>query len=180
MGTRSLGRLKPGVSIQQAQADLNNIAKNLADAYPDSNKGSGIEILSLKSDVVGDVRTILLVLLGAVTFVLLIACANVANLLLARSTGRTREFAIRSALGASPWCVVRQLLTESLILGTVGGFLVVAVKLAPAVGCFARCSPRADEIHMDWHVSSSPRSLRSTSIIFALARPRARACAEAR
>lgn len=99
MGTFAVGRLKAGVTFEQAKADLDGVAQNLAAAYPEANKGTGIGIVPLKTDVVGSVRGILLVLLGAVSFVLLIACANVANLLLARSTGRSREFAIRTALG---------------------------------------------------------------------------------
>lgn len=173
MGMRVVGRLKPGVLIQQARADMNGIAKNLADAYPDSNKASGIEMLSLKTDVVGDVRAILLILLGAVSFVLLIACANVANLLLARSTGRTREFAIRTALGASPWRVVRQLLTESLILGTVGGFLgllLARVGTKAVLSALPDALPRADEIHMDWHVLFFTAAISIlTSVVFGLA-----------
>ena len=173
MGMRVVGRLKPGVSMQQARADMNGIAKNLADAYPDSNKASGIEMLSLKTDVVGDVRAILLILLGAVSFVLLIACANVANLLLARSTGRTREFAIRTALGASPWRVVRQLLTESLILGTVGGFLgllLARVGTKAVLSALPDALPRADEIHMDWHVLFFTAAISIlTSVVFGLA-----------
>ncbi len=173
MGTRALARLKPGVSVQQARADMDRIAKNLADAYPESNKGSGIAVLSLKTDVVGDVRTVLLVLLGAVTFVLLIACANVANLLLARSTGRTREFAIRSALGASPWRVIRQLLTESLILGTIGGFLgllLAKVGTKAVLSALPDVLPRADEIHMDWHVLFFTAAISVlTSVVFGLA-----------
>jgi len=121
MGMNSIGRLKPGVSVEQARHDMDQIAQNLAVAYPDVDKGTGIALVPLKTDIVGDVRGILLVLLGAVGFVLLIACANVANLLLARSTGRAREFAIRSALGASPARVIRQLLTESVMLGVAGG-----------------------------------------------------------
>src|SRR5580704_4816339 len=100
-GTQSIGRLKPGVTLQQAQADMDSIARNLAVAYPDADKGQGIALISLKENLTGDIRPFLFVLLAAVGFVLLIACANVANLLLARSTGRTREFAIRAALGAS-------------------------------------------------------------------------------
>src|SRR5260370_13711954 len=121
MGTNSIGRLKPGVTIEQARAEMDRIAENLAAAYPEANKGMGISLIPLKTDVVGNVKGILLVLLGAVSFVLLIACANFANLLLARSTARAPQFAIRAALGASPARVIRQLLTESVLLGIAGG-----------------------------------------------------------
>ena len=147
MGMNAIGRLKPGVSIEQARGDMDRIARNLAAAYPDSNTGSGIALVPLKTDVVGDVRGILLVLLGAVGFVLLIACANVANLLLARSTGRAREFAIRSALGASPARVIRQLLTESVILGIAGGAIGLLIARAQSSRhCRRRCrAPRKSE-----------------------------------
>lgn len=155
MGMNSIGRLKPGVSIEQARADMSRVAENLAAAYPEADKGSGVTIVSLKTDVVGDVRGILLVLLGAVSFVLLIACANVANLLLARSTGRAREFAIRSALGAGPVRVVRQLLTESVLLGIAGGSIgLVLAKLGTKVvlAALAETLPRTEEISLDSHV----------------------------
>jgi predicted permease len=155
MGMNSIGRLKTGVTFEQARADMDRIGRNLEAAYPDSNKGTGITLVPLKTDVVGDVRAVLLVLLGAVGFVLLIACANVANLLLARSTGRAREFAIRSALGASPARVIRQLLTESVMLGIGGG--VIGLLLAKwgtraILAALPEALPRSEEIGIDSHV----------------------------
>ncbi|HZV89965.1 MAG TPA: ABC transporter permease, partial [Candidatus Binatus sp.] len=155
MGTNAIGRLKPGVSFEQAKSDMDSVARNLAAAYPDSNKGEGITLVPLKTDVVGSVRGILLVLLGAVSFVLLIACANVANLLLARSTGRSREFAIRSALGASPGRVIRQLLTESVMLGIVGGgigLLLAKWGTRAILAALPETLPRTEEIGIDGHV----------------------------
>jgi len=155
MGMNSIGRLRPGVSIEQARADMSRVAENLAAAYPEADKGYGVTLVPLKTDVVGDVRGILLVLLGAVSFVLLIACANVANLLLARSTGRVREFAIRSALGAGPVRVVRQLLTESALLGIAGGCIGLALaKLGTKVilAALPGTLPRTEEISLDSHV----------------------------
>jgi len=154
-GTQSIGRLKPGVAIQQAQADMDRIAKNLAATYPEANKGSGIALVPFKKDMVGDIQPFLLVLLGAVGFVLLIACANVANLLLARSTGRVREFAIRSAMGASRGRVIRQLLTESVILAIVGGGLGLGIAYwgtGAVLRSLPQALPRSREIGLDSHV----------------------------
>jgi predicted permease len=155
MGTNSIGRLKPGVTIEQARVEMNRIAENLATAYPEADKGMGVSLVPLKTDVVGNVKGILLVLLGAVSFVLLIACANVANLLLARSTGRAREFAIRAALGASPARVIRQLLTESVLLGIAGGcigLLLAKLGVRVLLATLAGSVPRSEEIALDGHV----------------------------
>ena len=123
LGIHGIGRLKPGVSIEQARADMDEVTRNLIAAYPDTDKGIGAAVRPLKQDMLGEVRPLLLLLLGAVCFVLLIACVNVANLLLARSTSRAREFAIRAALGAGKGRLIRQLLTESVLLGIAGGGL---------------------------------------------------------
>ena len=155
MGMNAIGRVKPGVTLEQAQADMKAVAQSLALTYPEANKDSSIHIVSLKQDVVGNVRGILLVLLGAVGFVLLIACANVGNLLLARSTGRTREFAIRSALGAGASQIIRQLLTESVVLGLTGGligFVLARFATKTIATALTEFLPRADEITMDFSV----------------------------
>jgi len=114
------GRLKPGVRLSQANREMSLVASRMADA-DEHYKASGAEVYSMHEMIVGNSRAILLVLLGSVALVLLIGCVNIANLLLARSAARSREFAIRGALGAGRIRVVRQLLTESMLLAVVGG-----------------------------------------------------------
>ena len=120
-GTNLIGRLKSGVSAEQAQAELGVIASRIEKEYNQSHAGTGMALVPLQEQVVGQVKPVLLVLLGAVGFVLFIACANVANLLLTKSLTRHKEVAIRAALGATRGRVIRQLLTESLLLSLVGG-----------------------------------------------------------
>lgn len=122
-GLQSIARLKDGVSLMQAQSEMNNIAARIEQQNPVTNEGLGVSVMSLHHYLSGDYREGLLILLGVVGCVLLVACVNVANLMIARGTARQREFALRSALGASRWRIVRQLLFESLLLAIVGGVL---------------------------------------------------------
>ncbi len=151
-GMDAIGRLKPGVTFEQASADMNKVSQDLEAAYPDVNKGLGTTTITLRGAMVGKVRPVLILLLASVGFVLLIACANVANLMLARATSRSREFAIRSALGASHKHVVRQLLTESIVLSCIGGAvgLVIAVLgTNAALRLMPKAIPRAENIGID-------------------------------
>jgi predicted permease len=154
-GMDGIGRLKPGVTLEQAQADMDRVSADLAAAYPDIDSGRKARLLSLKDEMIGDMRPVLMVLLVAVGFVLLISCVNVANLLLARSTSRQHEFAIRIALGAAQPRLIRQLLTESILLGLIGGALgLILAKFgtAAAIAAMPRGMPRAEEIGLDLRV----------------------------
>ncbi|HEY1939109.1 MAG TPA: ABC transporter permease [Candidatus Angelobacter sp.] len=133
----AVARLKPTVTLSQARAEMSGIAQRLEIAYPEFNKGWGAAVEPLRDSFVGEVKTSLLVLLGAVTLLLCVACANVANLLLARYTTRRREMAIRGALGAARGRLVRQLLTESLILGLAGGILGIVLAYFAVSGLVA-------------------------------------------
>ena len=145
-----IGRLKPGMTVSQAQADMDAVAADIAKAYPHSNKGWGAAVDPLKNDIISsDRRATLWLLLGAVAFILLIACVNVANLLLARSMARQKELAIRGALGATPRAIFTQLLTESLLLAVTGGVFGIGVGFAMLRGIMAAMPERTLPMEAD-------------------------------
>ena len=152
---RAIARLKPGVTVEQARTEANVIAQRLEQEHPLTNKGQGAYVASLTDEVVGGIRPTLLMIFGAVIFVLLVACANVANLLLARASVRYKEITIRSAIGAARSQLIRQLLTESLVLSVVGGalgllFALWGTSLVSSAG--SRINPMFRDIHLDTRV----------------------------
>jgi putative ABC transport system permease protein len=167
-----MARLKSGMTRGQAQSEMTALAERLERSYPDSNQGIGVKVVPLSEQVVGNVRTALLVLMGAVAVVLLIACANVANLLLARSSARQKEIAIRTALGASRGRVVRQLLTEALLLSitaAVTGTLLSFWGINAMLSLSGTNLPRAYEIGVDLRVLGFTVAIALvTSVIFGL------------
>jgi putative ABC transport system permease protein len=168
-----MGRLKPGVTVEAARAELSGLARTLEADHPDSNaRFSSATVVPLHESMVGEVKTSLLVLLGAVAFILLIACANLANLLLARGTVRAQELAVRAALGASPGRLTRQLLTESLILSLAGGLLGLIVAVLGSEGLVRLASgrlPRASEVQLDGAVLAFTLGLSAlTGVLFGL------------
>ena len=168
----TVARLDPGVTLESAHQEMALISERLADAYPDENAGWRVSVMSAHATIVGDVRPVLLALLGGVSFVLLIACGNVANLLLARGTARRRESAIRAAIGAGRGRLVRQFLAESLVLSVIGTALGVALAWAamPLLLCAQPADmPRLSEVNIDLTICAFTAAVAAvTTMLFGL------------
>jgi predicted permease len=170
---RAIARLKPGVTLAQAQSELQIVAQRLEQQHPQTNHDYGVQIVTMSDEIVGGIQKTLLMVFGAVIFVLLVACANVANLLLARSSVRFKEITIRSAIGAARGQLVRQLLTESLVLSMLGGLLglllaVWGTGLVSSAG--EKINPMFRDIHLDFRVLAFTIGLTLlTGLIFGLA-----------
>ena len=168
-----VGRLRPGVSMEKAQTEMNVVASRLQQQYPDGNAGLGVNLTPLREQMVGKIKPALLALFGAVAFVLLIACSNVASLLLARAVIREREFALRMALGAGRFRLIRQLLTESVLLAIVGGgagLLMALLAIKAFSGAALDTIPQLSEVRLDgWVLLFTLAAALLSGIIFGLA-----------
>jgi putative ABC transport system permease protein len=174
IGGNVIGRMKPGITIAQARADISAVARQLAQEHPVANAGANrVNVLSLQERLTGNVRTPLWILFGAVGLVLLIACGNLANLMLARAVTRRREFAIRAAMGATRARVVRQLLVESVLLALLGGaagLIVASWSMAMLAKAAREIVPRLDQLHLNYRVLTFNLAVSVASgIIFGLA-----------
>ena len=171
-GLAAIGRLKSGVTIESARAEMASIARQLEQEYPATNSGNGATVRPLFEILVSDARPMLYVLLGAVTAMLLIACVNLANLMLARAAGRTQEMAVRRSLGAARWRLARQMLTESVLLASIGGTLGVAFAYAGFEALVALLPPNQPRIHLiaiDWRVlGAAAAATIATGVLFGL------------
>ncbi|HXD34158.1 MAG TPA: ABC transporter permease [Pyrinomonadaceae bacterium] len=172
-GYRVVGRLQNGVPVEQAQAEMSALAERLAQTYPDSNGGTGVVLVPLRTQIVGNYQKPLVVLLVAVGFILLIACANVANLMMARTAARDREIAIRRAMGAGQVRLIRQMLTESILLATLGGgigLLLATWGVQLLLGLTPKEIPRLEGVSVDrWTLMFTFAVSIGTGVLFGLA-----------
>jgi putative ABC transport system permease protein len=171
-GIAAIGRLKPGVTVEAARAEIVSLARQLEQEYPDTNSGNGAVVRPLFDTLVSDARPMLYVLLGAVLAMLLIACVNLANLMLSRAAARTQEMAVRRSLGAARWRIARQMLTESVLLAVIGGAVGVGLAYAGFEALVALLPPNQPRIHtitIDWRVLTVTAAASiATGILFGL------------